>query len=118
MKRNIQVYIEDIFESIAKIEQYLKDTEEEKFFDDSQIQDSVLRRLEVIGEAAKNVPHDFREKYPDIPWKKIAGLRDVLIHEYFGVNFDRVWKIAKEDLPNLKEKVSEIRNQFAKDQQS
>lgn len=118
MKRNIQVYIEDIFESIEKIEQYLEDTDEDKFFNDSQIQDSVLRRLEVIGEAAKNVPDDFRGKYPDIPWKKIAGLRDVLIHEYFGVNLDRVWKIAKEDLPDLKEKISEIRNKLAEDQQS
>jgi uncharacterized protein with HEPN domain len=64
--------------------------------------------LEIIGEAAKNIDEDFRNRYAEIPWKKIAGLRDVLIHEYFGVNMKRVWRVIKIDLPNLKSKISRI----------
>lgn len=72
------------------------------------MQDAVLRRLEIIGEAVKNVDEDFRSRYPEIPWKKIAGLRDVLIHEYFGVSLKRVWRVIKIDLVDLKSKISRI----------
>jgi len=67
-----------------------------------------LRRLEIIGEAVKNIPDDFRAKYPDIPWRQIAGMRDILIHAYFGVELRRVWKVVKEDLPELKLKILKI----------
>ncbi len=67
-----------------------------------------MRRLEIIGEAVKNVPEDFRTKYPDIPWRQIAGMRDVLIHAYFGVNLRRVWKVIKEEIPELKLKILKI----------
>ena len=67
-----------------------------------------MKRLEVIGEAVKNIPDDFKEEYPDIPWKKIAGMRDILIHQYFGINLKRVWKTIKEDLPQLKAKITQI----------
>ncbi len=79
-----------------------------EFYEDSIVQDAVLRRLEIIGEAVKNVPDDFRAKYPDVPWRQIAGMRDVLIHAYFGVNLRRVWKVVKEDLPGLKLKILKI----------
>ena len=95
MTRDMRLYIEDILDSIAKIEQYTKDINENEFLTDTQIQDSVLRRLEIIGEAVKSIPNTLRDKYPQIPWKRIAGLRDVLIHEYFGVNLRRAWKLAK-----------------------
>jgi uncharacterized protein with HEPN domain len=72
------------------------------------VQDAVLRRLEITAEAVKNVDEDFRSRYPEIPWKKIAGLRDVLIHEYFGVSLKRVWRVIKIDLVDLKSKISRI----------
>jgi len=109
MTRDMRLYIEDILDSISKIEEYTKAIDEHKFFSNTQIQDSVIRRLEIIGEAVKNIPEDFRNKYPQIPWKKIAGLRDVLIHEYFGVNLRRAWKVAKEDIFTLKQELLKVR---------
>lgn len=109
MKRNITVYIEDILESIKKIEDYTKSLNKEEFHNNTLIQDAVLRRLEIIGEAVKHVPQDFRSKYPEIPWKKVAGMRDILIHQYFGVNLNRTWKVIDEDIADLKKKIRKIR---------
>ena len=105
----MKVYIEDILESIEKIEEYIRDVNENDFNKNTQIQDSIFRRLEVIGEAVKNITPEFRDKYPDIPWKKIAGMRDILIHEYFGVNLERVWKVIKEDLIELKKNILKVK---------
>ncbi len=73
-----------------KIEEYTRGIDRVKFFQESWVQDAVIRRLEIIGEAVKNVPDDFMARYPDVPWAQIAGMRDVLIHGYFGVNLERV----------------------------
>jgi len=108
MKRNFKVYINDILESIEKIEGYIKGVNEFGFKKDMQLQDAILRRLEVIGEAVKNIPQSFRDKYLKVPWKEIAGMRDVLIHGYFGVNIERVWKVVKEDIPRLKNNLLKI----------
>jgi uncharacterized protein with HEPN domain len=102
------LYIQDIFESIEAREGYVQSITEEQFYENRQVQDAALRRLEIIGEAVKNVDEDFRSRYPEIPWKKIAGLRDVLIHEYFGVSLKRVWRVIKIDLVDLKSKISRI----------
>ncbi|MBU0999117.1 DUF86 domain-containing protein [Patescibacteria group bacterium] len=106
--KNPEIFLKHILESIGEIEKYTKKISRDKFFQTTQTQDAVVRRLEIIGEAVKNLPATFRNKYPDIPWKKIAGMRDVLIHEYFGVDLRLVWRIAKKDLPELKNNILKI----------
>lgn len=108
MKRNIKVYLNDILESIDLIEGYINNISEDKYCKNQQLQDSVVRRLEIIGEAVKQIDDTFRSKYSEVPWKKIAGLRDVLIHEYFGVNPFRVWAALQKDLPQLKKDIKTI----------
>ena len=81
---------------------------EGQFMADTKTQYSVIRGIEIIGEATKNLPHKLTDKHPDIPWKDIAGMRDKLIHAYFGVNSERVWIVIKRDLPDLKRKIRSI----------
>ncbi|MEM7827034.1 MAG: DUF86 domain-containing protein [Candidatus Aenigmatarchaeota archaeon] len=90
MKRDEIVYLKDILESIEKIEEYIKGVDKKKFLKDMQLQDSITRRLEIIGEATKNPPTKFRNKHSEAEWKKIAGMRDILIHGYFGINLEWV----------------------------
>jgi uncharacterized protein with HEPN domain len=104
----VRVYIDDVLECIDKVREYTEGVGEEEFYENTQIQDAVIRRLEIVGEAVKNISVDFREQYPDIPWRKIAGMRDVLIHGYAGVNLLRVWRVVIDDLSDLKEKFQEM----------
>ena len=109
MKKDPDIFLRHILESIEWVEEYLKDVEEREFFASEraqQIQDSVIRRLEIIGEAVRNLPEDFRKEHREIPWDEIAGMRDILIHEYFGVDVQLVWDTATSDLPKLKEQIS------------
>jgi len=112
MTRHLRLYIEDMLDSIAKIEQYTDAMDEQEFLADSQVQDAVLRRLEIMGEAAKNIPEPVRDKYPQIPWKRIAGLRDILIHVYFGVNVRRAWKMARHDIFELKQELLKVKKEL------
>ncbi len=113
MTKSEKILLEHIMESIEKIENFTRDISKDDFFDSDLIQDGVIRRLAIIGEAVKNLPMALRMKYPDIEWKKIAGLRDVLIHEYFGVDLDLTWDIVKSDLPDLKKKIRMILDESA-----
>lgn len=79
-----------------------------KFHKNRPLQDAIIRRLEIIGEAVKNLPSSFKTKHPDIPWKQIAGMRDILIHEYFDVDLALTWKVVKQELPLIKKKLSVI----------
>lgn len=110
MKRDAKVYLADILEAIEKIEEYTHDLTEAEFNKNIQVQDAVLRRLEIMGEAVKGIPDDIKKRYPKIPWKKIAGMRDVVSHEYFGVRLDRVWNVIKNELKDLKAKIELIQS--------
>ena len=109
MRKDPQVFLKHILESIEWIEKETKNLSKSKFTQDVPSQDIVIRRLEIIGEATKNLPSDFKKKYPDIPWKKIAGLRDKLIHGYFGIDLNLVWSVVQNEIPLLKE---QIKNSF------
>ena len=89
MKKDLRVYLAHILECIQKIERYTADGKD-RFMSDAMVQDAVLRNLEVIGEATKRLDDDYRREHPQIPWRAVAGLRDVLIHQYEGVDLDRV----------------------------
>ncbi len=109
MKRNVNLFLVDIFESIKKIENYTnKISSCAEFSKSDLIIDGVIRNLEVIGEAAKNIPDSFRNKYPEVPWRDISGLRDKLSYAYFGVELNRVWNIIEKDIKKLKEQIKEI----------
>ena len=108
MSRDYSVYLEDILEAIQKIQQYIEGLSINTFSRDSKTLDAVVRNLEVIGEATKRIPEEIRSKYPGIEWKKIAGLRDMLIHEYFGINVEIVWDILQIKLPVLEKEVKKI----------
>lgn len=108
MQRDIGLYLDDILESIEKIESYTKGISEEEFSRNTETQDAVLRRLAIIGEAVKHLPEDLKEKHKQIPWKQIAGARDIFVHEYFGVGIERVWEAIHENLPDLKTLVNKL----------
>lgn len=110
MKRDPRPSLNDILASINKIDDYLAEIayDKDKFFEDAQKQDSVIRRLEVIGEASKRLKNEFKQKFQKIPWKKMAGMRDVLIHGYDQVDLELVWVVVVEDLPALKKPIRQI----------
>ena len=108
MHRDYRVYLNDILTAISKIEKYVNGLSSQEFTRDEIRIDAVVRNLEVIGEATKHVPEEVRRKYPFIEWKKFSGLRDILIHEYFGIDLDILWDIVKNKIPALKIDVNKI----------
>jgi len=105
--KNDQVYIEHILEAIERIEKYTEELDEQEFRETDMVQDAVVRQIEVIGEATKQLSDEKREEHPEIPWKDIAGMRDNLIHNYFGVDLEQVWQTVKQDIPHLKNTLEE-----------
>ena len=108
MKKDESILIEHILDSIKNIENFMKDVSKASFFENKEKQSAVIRQIEIIGEAVKNLPSGFKDKNPDVPWKDIAGMRDKLLHHYFGVDMDTVWKVIKEDIPELKQKIKNL----------
>lgn len=110
-KREAIDYLHDIFNAIAEVEEFIQGMTYESFAVDKKTVNAVIRSLEVLGEAAKHIPADFRHKHPEVPWSKMAGMRDVLIHDYMGVDLKTVWKAAKERLPEIKPLIDGLRGQ-------
>lgn len=108
MSRHFRLRLTDILEAIDTIKAYLGETDSEGFKQNRQLIDSVLFNLMVIGEAANNVPHAIQETHPDVDWRNIVGLRNVVSHEYFRLNLDRIWDITQAALPEFREQVMTI----------
>ena len=108
MKRLEKLFIEDMRQAIEKITKYIGDLSFENFVKDGKTIDAVVRNLEIIGEASKNVPEWFKSKYPTILWREIMGMRNKIAHEYFGIDYEVIWEIVKKDLPELEPKIKEI----------
>jgi uncharacterized protein with HEPN domain len=115
MKREYGDYVEDIVNSVNKVMKFTKDMRYSDFMKDEKTVFAVVRALEIIGEAAKNIPESLRRKYPDIPWKDMSGMRDRLIHEYFGVKLDVVWDTVRSELPELEPKFQKILRDLEKE---
>ncbi|HZA54407.1 MAG TPA: DUF86 domain-containing protein [Candidatus Udaeobacter sp.] len=108
-RRATPLLVEDIWEAIEKIQRYVAGLDHDAFIKDDKTIDSVVRNLEIIGEAANRLPEDFRAQHIEIEWRRIIGLRNRIVHDYFNIDVEIVWEIIQKDLPNLKSKLSIIR---------
>ena len=108
MKRDDTVYLHHILDAIALIDDYAKGMSENQFLSNSMARDAVIRQIEIIGEAARNISEDFREKHSNLPWGKMTGIRNKIIHEYFNINSAIVWDTLQDDLPILKRSIKKI----------
>jgi len=108
MSRNPRLYLEDIQQSCAKVLRFTADLSFEQFKQDDRTYDAVLRNLEIIGEAAKNVPEEIRQRFPLAEWRKISGFRDVAAHQYFSISDSIVWDIVQNKIPELNAQIEQI----------
>lgn len=108
MEKDDKIYIYHILDSINKIEKYTDSLNVNEFIENDLVQDAVIRNFEIIGEATKSLSNVVRDKYSGIPWKKMAGMRDILIHDYLGIDLFAVWETIEQDLPKLKTDLLEI----------
>jgi uncharacterized protein with HEPN domain len=107
-KRGIRLYLEDIQDSIRKIERYTRSSDFEKFSRDEQMIDAVVRNLSIIGEAVKNIPKEIKAKNPEVAWNEIRGMRNKVVHEYFGIDEEILWKTIQDDLPIFKKQIAKL----------
>lgn len=112
MSKETLLFIEHILKSIECIEIFTKDISEEEFAKNEEKQSAVIRQIEIIGEAAKNIDEEFRDKYSEVPWKDMAAMRDKLMHHYFGIDLKIVWKTIQEDIPMLKKEMGKIKKEL------
>ncbi|MBI2334708.1 DUF86 domain-containing protein [Candidatus Daviesbacteria bacterium] len=114
MTKNLTIFLQDILESIKLIEKRIKNATYEKFIEDIDLQDMIIRRLEIIGEAVRNLPKEFRQQHSKIDWKSPADMRSILIHGYFRIDLKVVWDTAVNDLPPFKKQIQKILDQVDK----
>jgi len=105
MEKDDTIYLRHILDAVNTVEEYLRGVDEVKFKATRLLQDGAIRQIEIIGEAVRHISKDLRRTYPEIPWQDVAGMRDKLIHDYFGVDIEKVWLTTQEDLSVLKQQV-------------
>ena len=115
MKKDPKIFLEHILQCIERVEEYVEGVTKKQFLESVQLQDSIIRRIEIIGEAVKNIPKQVKDRYPAIAWKEIGGMRDILIHEYFGVDLGLTWKVATKDVHRLKNKILRVKKDLLED---
>lgn len=101
MPRDYRVFLDDILEATRKVLEYTAGFSYEQFFTDRKTVEAVVWNLQIIGEAAKNIPEEIRSRHPNVPWRDMAGLRDIIVHQYFGLKLDVIWKVIQDDLPRV-----------------
>ena len=106
--RDYILFLEDILNSIEKLEKYTKNLDFKAFSENEMVIDAVVRNLEIIGEAVTNVSPDVQKKYPEVEWKEAKGFRNILIHDYFGIDLESVWDTINDDIPLLKKHIAKV----------
>lgn len=108
-EKDALIFLEHILESIKDIESFSRDVSKEELSKNREKLNAIVRSIEIIGEAAKNIPGSFKKEHPQVAWKEIVGARDVLIHHYFGIDLNILWEVIKKDIPILKKQILEIK---------